>query len=108
MFERDAISAEAGSTGPENQAIQIWHRWSNYLTLEWQIDPRAIIAATAYVQPAFDHFGNVRILSDTLFTFRVTKVFTAGVAASVRYDSEPPTDVLRTDGEIKNTLAVTF
>ena len=108
MFERDKISAELGSTGSENQSVQIWHRWSNYVTLQWQIDPRAIVATTFYAQPVFDHFGNVRILSDTLFTFHVTKVFSAGIAASIRYDSEPPTGVLRGDGEIKNTLGVTF
>jgi hypothetical protein len=31
-----------------------------------------------------------------------------GVATSVRYDRDPPTGVLRTDGEVKNTLSVTF
>jgi putative salt-induced outer membrane protein YdiY len=108
MFERDAITAVPGATGPQNQRIQIWHRWSNYLTLQWEIDPRAIIATTMYVQPAFNDFGDVRLLSETLLTFKVTKMFAAGIAASVRYDSEPPTAVLPTDTEIKNTLTLTL
>lgn len=108
MFERDAITAVPGATGPQNQSIQIWHRWSNYLTVQWEIDPRAIIATTMYVQPAFNDFGDVRLLSETLLTFKITKIFAAGIAGSVRYDSEPPTAVLPTDTEIKNTLTLTL
>jgi hypothetical protein len=108
MFERDAISVVPGATGFQNQAIQVWHRWSSYLTFQWQIDPRAIVSTTLYVQPVFYAMSNVRVLSDTLFTFHITKVFAAGVATSVRYDSDPPTGVLRADGEVKNTLSVTF
>jgi hypothetical protein len=108
MFERDVITAAVGATGPENQNIQIWHRWSNYLTLQWQLDPRAIISTTMYVQPAFNKFSNVRLLNESLLTFVLTKLFSVGVTASVRYDSEPPSGVEPTDIEIKNTLAVTF
>jgi hypothetical protein len=108
MVERDAITAVVGSTGPQNQSIQVWQRWSNYLTVSWEIDPRAIVATTMYVQPAFTDFGDVRLLSDTLLTFKLTKVFSAGIAASIRYDSEPPTGVLPTDTEVKNTLLLTY
>ncbi len=108
MFERDAITPVPGSLGAQNQSTQVWHRWSSYLTLQWAIDPRAILATTMYVQPAITDFRDVRVLSETLLTFKVTKVLSAGVAGSVRYDSEPPTGVLPTDTEIKNTLVVTY
>ena len=48
-------------------------------------------------QPAFDDIHDVRLLSDTLLTFKISKTFSSGIAASVRYDSEPPTGVLTTD-----------
>lgn len=108
MLERDVIVPVVGTVGEENQRIQVENRWSNYLTLQWQIDPRAILATTMYVQPRFDDFTNVRLLSETLMTFKVTKVFTTGISGMVRYDSFPPTGVLTTDAEIKNTLMVTF
>ncbi len=108
MFERDAVTAVVGSTGPENQSVQIWHRASTYLTLQWQIDSRAVVATTLYAQPALTDFRNVRVLEDTALTFRITKVFTAGIAASVHYDSEPPTGVLPADLEIKNTLGLVY
>jgi putative salt-induced outer membrane protein YdiY len=108
MLERDAIAPAAGATGPNNQTVQVWHRWSNYATVQWQIDPRAIVATTLYAQPAFDDWGDVRLLSDTLLTFKVSKAVVSGIAASVRYDSEPPTLVNSTDAEVKSTLGVTF
>ena len=108
MLERDVIVPVVGATGEENRRVQVEHRWSNYLTLQWQIDPRAIVATTMYVQPVLTDFSNVRLLSETLMTFKITKVFTTGISGVVRYDSDPPTGVLTTDAEIKNTFAVTF
>ncbi len=108
MLERDAITAAAGATGPQDRAIQIWHRWSTYVTLQWELDERSIVATTMYVQPAFDDFGDVRLLSETLFTFKVSKLLSASIGGSVRYDSEPPTGVLKTDTEVKNALTLNF
>jgi hypothetical protein len=108
MLERDVIVPVVGATGAENRRVQVFSRWSNYLTLQWQIDPRAILATTMYVQPAFADFADVRLLSETLMTFKITKVFTTGISGVVRYDSNPPTGVLTTDAEVKNTLTVTF
>jgi putative salt-induced outer membrane protein YdiY len=108
MLERDAISPEVGAVGRTNQSIQIWHRLSTYVTVQWQVDERAVLSTTLYVQPAFDDVHDVRLLSDTLLTFKISKTFSSGIAASVRYDSEPPTAVLTTDAEVKSTLALTF
>ncbi len=108
MLERDAITPASGSVGPTNQSIQIWHRLSTYVTVQWQFDERAVLSSTLYVQPAFDDIHDVRLLSDTLLTFKISKTFSSGIAMSVRYDSEPPTDVLTTDTEVKSTLAVSF
>ena len=92
---------------PTNQTIQVWHRMEvTTRPLQWEIDGRAILATTFYVQPAFDDFGDVRLLSETLFTFKIAKYFSSSIAITVRYDSEPPTGVLSTDSEeVKSTLA---
>jgi putative salt-induced outer membrane protein YdiY len=108
MLERDAITAVVGATGAQNQSIQVWHRWSSYASTTWEIDPRAVVSSTMYVQPAITDFGDVRLLNETLLTFKITKVFSAGLSASVRYDSEPPTGVLPTDTEVKNSLLLTY
>ncbi|HEY2516712.1 MAG TPA: DUF481 domain-containing protein [Polyangiaceae bacterium] len=108
MLEQDIITGEPGTPYASTQTTQIWHRWSQYVTVQWQLDSRVILATTLYVQPAFDDFTDVRVLCDTLMTFKVTNRLSASIAASVRYDSQPPAGVQTTDTEVKNTLAVTF
>jgi hypothetical protein len=105
MLERDVISVAPGA-GDAN--VQVWHRWSNYLTAQWELDERVILATSIYVQPVFDDFPNVRVLDETLFTFKVTKLLAASIAGAVHYDSTPPTAVKTTDLEIKNSLTLTF
>jgi hypothetical protein len=105
MFERDAISVAPGAP---DASVQVWHRWSTYVSAQWQMDTRVILATTLYVQPAIPDYGNVRVLSESVATFKVTKLLSASVSGSVRYDSAPPTEVKTTDAEIKNTLALTF
>lgn len=108
MLEQDVITGQPGTPTASSQTMQTWHRWNQYLTVQWQMDTRVILATTLYVQPAFDDFTDVRVLSDTLMTFKVTKRLSASIAASVRYDSQPPSGVQTTDTEVKNTLTVTF
>jgi hypothetical protein len=105
MFERDVISVAPGATDAN---VQTWNRWSNYVTVQWQLDERVILASTIYVQPALDDWSNVRVLDETLFTFKVTKLLAASIAGTVRYDSAPPTEVKRTDTEVKSSLSLTF
>jgi hypothetical protein len=105
MLERDAIQVAPGAP---DRRVQIWHRWNTYATVQWQVDDRVIMATTLYVQPALTDFTNVRVLSESIFTFKVTRILAASISATIRYDSDPPTEVKPTDAEVKNTLAVTF
>ncbi len=105
MIERDVIEVLPGAP---DQETQFWSRWSNYVTAQWQMDERAIFATTLYAQPAFVDFTNIRVLDETLFTFKVTKLLTASLAFTIHYDSDPPTGVRPTDAEVKNVLGFTY
>jgi putative salt-induced outer membrane protein YdiY len=105
MLERDVIDVAPGAADRRDFLIA---RSSTYVTAHWDVDPRVVLATTMYVQPAFRDLSNVRLLSETLFTFKITKLLAASVAATVRYDSAPPSNVKTTDTEIKNALSLTF
>ncbi len=105
MLERDAIKVAPGAP---DESVQLWQRWNTYATVQWQVDERVIVATTLYAQPAIPDYGNVRVLSESIATFKITKLLTASISGTVRYDSAPPTDVKTADAEIKNTLALTF
>jgi hypothetical protein len=105
MFERDVVTVAPGAPDAN---VQVWDRWSNYVTAQWELDERVILASSLYVQPALEDFANVRVLDETLFTFKVTPWLNASIAGSVKYDSAPPTAVKTTDLEVKNSLGLTF
>jgi hypothetical protein len=105
MLERDVVAVAVGAP---DASLQIWHRVSSYATAQWQVDDRVLLATTMYVQPAVPDYDNVRLLSETVATFKVTKRLAASLSATVRYDSAPPSGVKTTDTEVKNTLSVTF
>jgi len=105
MLERDVIAVAPGATDAHDFVIA---RWSNYVTAHWDVDPRVTLATTMYVQPQFTDFSNARVLSETLFVFKVTPILNASVSGTVRYDSAPPSQVKDTDAEIKNTLSLVF
>jgi hypothetical protein len=105
MLERDVINVAPG-TG--DQSDYLLARWSTYVTAHWDVDPRVILVSTLYVQPQITDWSNTRVLSETLFTFKITPVLAATIAGTIRYDSAPPSEVKTTDAEIKNSLLVTF
>jgi len=105
MLERDVIDVEPGAREPRNE---VYSRWNAYVTAHWKLDTRVSFATTMYVQPRVDDVSNTRLLSETLFYFKVTKVLSAALSATVRYDSEPPTAVKTTDIELKNSLSLAF
>jgi len=105
MIERNVIAVAPGASDANEIVLA---RLSNYVTAHWDIDTRVVLATTLYVQPQISDFSNTRVLSENVFGFKVTKVLTASISGTVRYDSAPPSDVKTTDTEIKNSLSLVF
>lgn len=80
------------------------HRWSNYLAVYLRFSETTVLANTVYYQPRFDKFADFRALNAWTFEIKLSKKFSTGVSLLVRYDSEPPAAVKRTDWELLNTL----
>jgi hypothetical protein len=105
MLEYERIAVAKGA--PDNPEI-VAQRWNNYLSAMVRPDDRVRSIATIYVQPRFDAFSDVRVLLETAVQTDVTKVFGLKVLATLRYDTQPPTEVKRTDIEVKNAIVVKF
>lgn len=105
MLEYERINVPQGA--PDARAT-LNHRWSSYLSSVWKLDERVRLLATVYVQPRLDDFGDVRVLIEAAATSDLNKRLGLKVSAMVRHDSQPPTSVLRTDVEVKNSLVVKF
>jgi hypothetical protein len=105
MLERDVIDVAPGAS---DERDQLAHRSSTYVSAHLTLDERITLATTTYVQPKLDDFSNVRLLSESAVIFKVTDVLSASLHFNVRYDSDPPTAVLPTDTELKNSLRLSL
>ncbi|MEM1041858.1 MAG: DUF481 domain-containing protein [Bacteroidota bacterium] len=83
-------------------------RWSNYLVLKLELTDLVTFAGTAYVQPRFDRFRDVRVLGEAGLNVQLTRALALRATLNLRYDSEPPADLDRFDLALRNGLAVTF
>lgn len=105
MFEYERINVPLGA--PDDRATTA-QRSSNYVTATWQPDSRVRMTGTAYVQPRWDDFGDVRVLLEGAVTTEIFKRLSVKVLFTVRHDSRPPTDVKTTDAEVKNAFVLQF
>jgi Protein of unknown function, DUF481 len=104
MFEHDTLKATVVPVRPAEV-----HRFNNYASLVFVLDPkRATLSNTIYVQPRFDDVRDLRLLDDVSFDVTVTGRVSAGVHASLRWESPVRSPVKRADLVVKNTLGVLF
>lgn len=94
--------------GDDERALTLSHRWSHYLTFSVSLDDRMSAGTTTYAQPRFDRFSDHRILNETYFEAGITDVISAKISTWMRFDSEPPEDVKRTDFLITNAFVARF
>lgn len=105
MLEYERIAVAPGASDAPKV---IAHRWNNFVSAAARPDDRVRAQATVYVQPRFDDLADVRVLFETSVLTDVTKRLGLRVVALIRHDSMPPTEVKRTDIEVKNAIVVKF
>lgn len=105
MLEYERINVAEGA--PDKRAT-IAHRSSSYASAVWQLDDRIRMLGTVYIQPRLDDWGDVRVLAEAAVTTDLAKRFALKFAATLRHDSEPPTEVKPTDIEVKNSFVFKF
>jgi hypothetical protein len=94
MLEYEEFDLEPEDLHSEEETS---HRWSNYLSLKVPLSESSAIVWTAYIQPRFDDFSDLKTLSEGGVETGLTKVLTLTVAARLRYDSAPPDGVYQRD-----------
>ncbi len=106
MIERESIEVPDGA---DDRALQLNHRWTNLATMRVDmLEGRLLAQNTFYVQPRFDRFKDLRVLNTLEVLVGVTRSVALGGTFSVLFDSEPPTDVERTDLRFQWTIQFTL
>jgi hypothetical protein len=105
FFEEERLIIDPGSSFPEKRRAA---RVSTYASAIYRMSPTADLATTVYAQPRVDDAGDIRVLSETSLSVRVTPILVARISATLRYQSRPPPGVVPEDFDTRTSLGVTF
>lgn len=111
MLEYEALDED--KIAPSEAATSVNHRWTSYLGLSLNIwDDSVRWGSTVYVQPRLDDFADYRVLADGELSLTVGGTFSLGIAANLRYDSQPPAlkdgELAKLDVAITNKVKLSF
>jgi hypothetical protein len=81
-------------------------RWSNYVSLRWEITEHTSFSSTAYAQPRLTDFEDLRLLHDAALEVGITSVVSLRVVLRQRLDGRPPDGIDRYDIFLENGLRV--
>ncbi len=97
-------------TGDEDDAgeSRLDHRLSSYITGRFSLADRVDFKQTLYAQPRFDLPHDIRLLSVSQISTRVTQHLAVTTSLSVVHDSRPPDAVDRTDVTLKSGISWSF
>jgi len=73
------------------------HRWSNYISLAKSFNENVQAGLVNYIQPAFDNFKDYRNLTEINLSANIFNDISFTIDFSIHYDSQPPTNVKKTD-----------
>ncbi len=83
-------------------------RWSNYLNVRLRFTDNTHLITTAYVQPRFDAFDDVRVLHQATLVVSITEHVRLMAEYNLNYDSRPPANVEDLNLSLSNGLQVSF
>jgi hypothetical protein len=84
------------------------HRFSNYASVTLRAHRKIVLTSVNYVQPRFDAPSDIKLLNVTQVDFEIAGMLHSRIDVTLRYDSVGPTNLSRTDLEVKNALEVVF
>lgn len=107
MPEYEVNDTVEGDPHPERV---VNHRWTSYGSIQLVLFPEGqlMVRNTAYVQPRFDAFDDVRVLENLQLEAAVTPVLALGADFLLQYDSDPPQEVVPLDMTLGSYLRLRF
>lgn len=87
MLEYEALDASQVLSPLPPQTLV--HRWSSYLSLVYAANDRLHMSSTTYLQPRFDMFSDLRLLSEGMLDVTLLDPISIRLTLRLRWDSEP-------------------
>ncbi len=83
-------------------------RSTNYVTGRLNLNKRVVASATCYFQPALEQLSDYRILLEAGLRLGITGNLTFDNELSLRYDSDPPAGIEKSDLEVVHGVSYSF
>ena len=92
----------------EGEACSQWvHRWSSYLTVDWEVVENVYVGTTNFIQPLFANLYDWRLLNDNYIEFRANEWLAMRSSFTLEYDSYPaPRVEHQLDTKIRGSLVL--
>ena len=85
-------------------ATQLQHRNSTYLTGHYEAKDRFQISESVYVQPRLTGASDIRLLSESQLTFKITERLSYTTSFTIAYDSRPPLSIKTLDTALQSSI----
>lgn len=105
MWERERLDLPPDATHPDRTDTM---RNSTFLTMRLVGSEAFVVSSTAYIQPALDDLGDLRILENLGVAATLTERLALTVTFDLRYDSGPPDGLAALDTKLKTGLTLAF
>lgn len=106
MFEREELDGER-VVGDHPVDSRVW-RMANLVVVTRRLTETVRLIGVAYVQPDLTDVGDLRTLSDLSLLVALSRNVDLALRGEWRYDSRPPTDVVRNDFLLRTGVTVSF
>ncbi len=101
MLEYERLQKGAFS---DSGATDLAHRNSTYLTGYYQADDHFQITESVYLQPRLTGASDVRLLSESQITFKITRRLSYTTSFTIAYDSRPPDTIKKLDTALISSI----
>jgi len=82
--------------------------WINYISAYININERAQLTWTTYLQRCINNLKDIRILNYTNLTLGLSKYLSLAISFRTRYDSQPPDKIKSLDTALKTGFIFNF
>ncbi len=92
----------------DSRATDWQHRNSSYLSGHYELDDRVQLVESIYLQPRLTDTRDLRFLSATQLSFRITEKLSYSTALTIAYDTRPPQTVKKLDTALVSSLTLSL
>jgi hypothetical protein len=105
MWEHERLDLPAGAAHPDGTRR---FRNSTFVALRLVGGESLVVTSTAYLQPALDDIGDLRVLENLGVAASITDRLALTVTFDLRYDSGPPDGLAALDTRLKTGLTFSY